>query len=108
MTILKKSESIASAKMASPVLTSLSVEDMENLRQLVTAAVAELAMPNTKVYHLAIYGVITVAICLVLGTLAIILLQGTSENIPEFFAVSLGAALGAIAGMLAPTPGNSG
>lgn len=58
-------------------------------------------VPNTLVYWLAIGAVGLVALIIAIGALY---LSGTGKAIPNFLQTTLATAIGALAGMIVPTP----
>lgn len=58
-------------------------------------------VPNTLVYWLAVGGVGLIALIIAIGALY---LSGIGKEIPNFLQTTLATAIGALAGMIVPTP----
>jgi len=58
-------------------------------------------VPNTLVYWLAVGAVGLIALIIAIGALY---LAGTGKEIPNFLQTTLATAIGALAGMIVPTP----
>ena len=84
------------------VAADMSEEDKNKAKKAIdeTTFVAS-EVPNTFVYWLAVGAVSLIAIIIVIGTFY---LSNTGQETPNFLQMALATAIGALAGMVVPTP----
>lgn len=84
----------------------ISDADKHTLQKIVEAEVEKAEVPNTAVYRLAVTFMGVIALALILGATVIAIYPEFDGDIPDFYAVAVGAAIGALAGMLVPSGGS--
>lgn len=97
----QKSRILATARSTISADTTLSDIQKEKVEKAMEDAVESFEVPNTKVYWIAVGSIAAIALIIVLGALYIAV-TGSGKGTPEFLIITLGTALGALAGMLVP------
>jgi len=96
----QKLQLLNNARAAISADITLSEAEKEKVGKAMEKAVQNFEVPNTKVYWIAVGSIAAIALFIVLGALFITF--GTSKETPEFLMITLGTAVGALAGMLVP------
>ncbi|MEP3889754.1 MAG: hypothetical protein ABJN69_04755 [Hellea sp.] len=96
----QKRQLLNNARAAITADTTLSETEKEKAGKAMEEAVQNFEVPNTKVYWIAVGSIAAIALVIVLGALCIAI--GTTKDTPEFLMITLGTAVGALAGMLVP------
>ena len=97
----QKRQLLNNARAALTADTTLSDAEKEKAGQAMEKAVQNFEVPNTWVYWIAVGSIAAIALIIVLGAL-FIAIKGLDKPTPEFLVITLGTALGALAGMLVP------
>ena len=97
----QKRQLLNNARAALTADTTLSDSEKEKAGKAMEEAVQNFEVPNTKVYWIAVGSIAAIAMIIVLGAL-FIAVKGVEKGTPEFLMITLGTAIGALAGMLVP------